>query len=190
MASKILRLLMLASAFAGASCAGVPVGTARQPVANPIFVSSSNQELVTERAVDVLHKYNFEVDSTNQLEGTIASQYKVGSSVVEPWHKESVGLANRLESTLQSIRRKVLIHLTPVESGYLLSVEALKEIEDLTGPAALTAGGSTFQDNNSSLQRDLNLVVGQSAPSGWIPLGRDPSLEQDMLRRLQTAYSR
>ncbi len=38
--------------------------------------------------------------------------------------------------------------------------------------------------------RDLNLVVGQSAPSGWIPVGRDPAVEQRILASLQLAYSR
>src|SRR5262245_22515902 len=95
LAFKLLRLFALGSALAGASCASVPTWNARAAVENPIFVSSSNQELVTERAVDILHKYNFEVDSTNQLEGTIATQYKVGSGLLEPWHKESVGCDNR-----------------------------------------------------------------------------------------------
>ncbi len=90
-----------------------------------------NSELVVnERAMDVLHHYNFEVDTNNQLEGTLSTQYKVGSGILEPWHRESVGMANRLESTAQPIRRKVLIHFVRVEGGYLVSVEALKEIED------------------------------------------------------------
>jgi hypothetical protein len=189
-----LRRLAFGLVLISASCAVMSPETARAPLANPMFVTANsadpNAELtVSERVVDVLHKYNFEVDSTNQLERTIATQYKVGSSVLEPWHKESVGCDNRLESTFQSIRRKALVHLVPVDGGYLVSIEAFKEIEDLTGPAANTAGGATFLDNYP-LQRDLNLVVGQSSPSGWIPLGRDLALEQDMIRRLQGAFSR
>ncbi len=150
-----------------------PGEMASGPVANPIFVAvnSGNPEsdlFVSERAADVMAKYNFEIDTTNQLEGTIATQYKVGSGILEPWHRESVGLENRLESTFQPIRRKVLVHFVRVEGGYLVSVEALKEIEDLTSPTPNSPGGSTFPQNYP-LRRDLNLVLGQASPSGWIP---------------------
>ena len=64
-------------------------------IANPIFVAanSGNPEsdlFVSERAADVLARYNFEIDISNQVEGTIATQYKVGSGILEPWHRESV----------------------------------------------------------------------------------------------------
>ena len=109
------------------------------PIANPIFVAanSGNPEsdlFVSERTADVLAKYNFEIDTTNQLEGTIATQYRVGSSIAEPWHRDSVGFDNRLESTFQPIRRKVLVHFVRVEGGYLVSVEALKEQEASPAP--------------------------------------------------------
>jgi hypothetical protein len=193
----LLPLALVVCALA-ASCSSVP--TAGQPgwVANappqtpPLFVASAtdpNAELaINERAMDVLHHYNFEVDTNNQLEGTLSTQYKVGSGILEPWHRESVGMANRLESTAQPIRRKVLIHFVRVEGGYLVSVEALKEIEDLASPTPNSPGNSTFRDTYP-LQRDLNLVVGQSTPSGWIPRGHDLALEQDMLARLRNAYA-
>jgi hypothetical protein len=204
MAGKLFRLLILCVAVAAPSCASVPptatappgyasTGTATGPIANPIFVAanSGNPEsdlFVSERAADVLARYNFEIDTTNQLEGTIATQYKTGSSIIEPWHRETVGLHNRLESTFQSIRRKVLIHFVRVEGGYLVTVEALKEIEDVTAPTPNSPGGSTFSPNYP-LRRDLDQVLGQASPPGWIPLGRDVTLEQDMLCRLQAAYA-
>ncbi len=202
MSGKLHHVLILGIAVAASSCAAMqPTSTAPHgyastaangPIANPIFVAanSGNPEsdlFVSERAADVLARYNFEIDTTNQVEGTIATQYKVGSGVLEPWHHESVGLGNRLESTFQSIRRKVLVHFVRVEGGYLVTVEALKEIEDLTAPTPNSPGGSTFSPNYP-LRRDLNQVLGQAAPPGWIPLGRDVALEQNMLCRLQAAY--
>jgi hypothetical protein len=204
MAGKLFRHLILGIAVAASSCTAVPTtptappgtaatGAANGAIANPIFVAanSGNPEsdlFVSERAADVLARYNFEIDISNQVEGTIATQYKVGSSIFEPWHRESVGLDNRLESTFQSIRRKVLVHFVRVEGGYLVSVEALKEIEDLTAPSPNSPGGSTFSPNYP-LRRDLNQVLGQASPPGWIPLGRDSALEQNMLCRLQAAYA-
>lgn len=194
MSGKLLRWFSLGLVFTGLSCATIPPwNTARGPAPNPIFVAANttdpNSELaVTERVADVLARYNFEIDTANQVEGTIATRYKVGASVLEPWQKDSVGTANRCESTLQPIRRKVLVHVVRAQGGFLVSVEALKELEDMTSVSPNSAGGSTFIEDYP-LRRDLNLVVGQASPSGWIPLGHDLALEQDMLCRLQSAYA-
>jgi hypothetical protein len=173
---------------AGSGCAA-PRSAVLAPANNPMFVPVAHEEVVWERTVDMLHDYGFEVARENKLDGMIETQYKVGSGFLEPWHHDSVGHDNRLESTLQSIRRRVAVHITPADGGFLVSIEAFKELEDLPGIAANSAGGATFQEA-TPLKRDLNLVVGQSTPSGWLVVGRDPALEHDMLSRLQTSFSR
>lgn len=154
---------------------------------NPIFVPVPQDEIVWERTVDVIHAYHFPIARENRLDGIIETGYFTGSGVLEPWHPDSVGLAERLESSFQSIRRRMIVSVTPAEGGYLIGVEAFKELEDLPGEAALTPGGATFQEH-SPLQRDLDLVLGQSTPSGWILLGRDPNLEAAVLRTLQSQF--
>jgi len=69
-----------------------------------------------------------------------------------------------------------------------VSVAVYKELEDLPGVAANSAGAATFSES-TPLDRDLNPVVGQSTPSIWIPVGRDPELEQSLLQRLKVVYS-
>lgn len=162
---------------------------APRPVAQPLFVSSANQDAVWERTVNVLHEYPFRLRREDRLDGVIETEYKTGSNLFEPWHKDSVGGYQKLESTLQSIRRRVVVNIAPAEGGFYINVEAYKELEDLVGLAANSAGGATFQES-TPLQRDLNLVVGQTTPSGWIPQGRDFALEQDIMQRLHRAFSR
>lgn len=140
-----------------------------------------------ERTVDAIHDFKFPIVHESKIDLVMETGYVVGSSVFEPWNHDSVGFDNRLESTLQSIRRRALIRLTPAQGGYFVSVEAYKEKEDVRAPVANSAGGASFQVNQP-LQRDLNLVVGQAAPSGWILLGRDPALEQAMLSRIQSRF--
>ena len=153
-------------------------------VSNPVFLPANSQHSAWERTVDALHDFHFPIARENRLDGVIETDYRVGSNVLEPWHGDSVGVYNRMESTLQSIRRKVRVDLTPVEGGYLVGVEAFKEQEDLLGVAENTAGAATFR-KNTPLERDLNVVVGQSSPSGWISLGRDADLEQAILAEMQ-----
>ena len=156
---------------------------------NTVFVSADNFEAVWERTVDVIHDYRFPIRRENKLDGIIETEYKVGASVLEPWHRDSVGIDARLVSTLQSIRRRMFVSVTPADGGFLVSVEAFQEIEDVVGQPTNTAGSATFQDS-SPLQRELSLVGERSRPSGWVPQGRDIRLEQATLARLQKAFSR
>lgn len=158
----------------------------RPPVTNPVFVRANNPEDAWERTVDVVHDYLFEIERENKLGGVIETRYKTGSNVLEQWHPDTVGTANRLESTFQSIRRKAYVRFTPAPGGFLVGVEAVKELEDVPRAAGF-AGGATFLDN-SALQRDLNPVVGQATPSGWISKGRDMALEQAMLRSINRRF--
>ena len=176
-------VMLFAMVFSGC----VSMDASGPPVANPVFVRANNPEEAWERTVDVVHDYLFEIERENKLGGVIETRYKTGSSVLEPWHPDAVGKVNRLESTLQSIRRKAFIHFTPTDGGYLVGVEAIKELEDVPR-AANFAGGATFLDN-SAQQRDLKPVVGQATPSGWIDKGRDAELEQAMLRTINRRFS-
>ena len=83
----------------------------------------------------------------------------------------------------------MFVSVTPADGGFLVSVEAFQEIEDVVGQPTNTAGSATFQDN-SPLQRELSVVGERSRPSGWVPQGRDIRLEQATLARLQKAFSR
>jgi hypothetical protein len=166
----------------------------RPPVVagNPIFIPAGNEDAVWERTVDVVHDY-FDIARENRIVGSqpglIETRYKIGASILEPWHRDSRGLRNRAESTLQSIRRMARISVAPAQGGYFVGVEVFKEIEDLPGIANNTAGGATFHQANP-LRRDLDLVTGQMSPSGWVSLGRDDVLEADMIGRLQSAFTR
>lgn len=168
-------------------CAGGPQ-QASQQTGNPLFVRAQNEEDAWETTVDVVHDYLFEIERESRIDGVIETKFKTGAGVLEPWHRDSADGYSRWESTLQSIRRKAYISVTPAQGGYFVSVEAFKEIEDVAG-AANFAGGATFQDH-TPLQRDLDLVVGQSSPSGWIPRGRDAALERSMLQSIQNAFNR
>jgi hypothetical protein len=176
--------VFLLMALASTGC--VSLDAHGPPVANPVFVRANNSEEAWERTVDVVHDYLFEIERENKLGGVIETRYKTGASVQEPWHPDSVGVANRLEGTFQSIRRKAYVHFTPAPGGYLVGIEAVKELEDVPR-AANFVGGATFLDN-SALQRDLNPVVGQATPSGWINRGRDVALEQAMLRSINRRF--
>lgn len=158
---------------------------------NPLFVATSNEDYVWERMVETLEDFQLPIHRENRQSRVIETEYKVGASVFEPWHKDSVGFSNRLESTLQSVRRRVVMTMIPSDepTGYSVNVVAYKEFEDLPGIAANSPGGATFLESKP-LDRDLNQVVGQSAPSGWMWAGRDYQLEQSIVGQLSFLLTR
>lgn len=157
---------------------------------NPALIPISNQEFVWNRVVDVVDDY-FEVDREEPVklvgdvltEGFLETRPQPGATYLEPWRDDSVGSFNRLQSTLQSIRRRAVVRVIPEQGGFLVEVTVFKELEDLPKPVHESAGDATFRYDNS-IQR-YREPVGEVVPTvGWIPLGRDTALEQRILGQL------
>jgi hypothetical protein len=66
----------------------------------------------------------------------------------------------------------------------LIDVYVLKELEDLDKPEHATAGGATLR-HDGTLVRQEGAAGRYSVTLGWIPLGRDLTLEQQILADLQ-----
>jgi hypothetical protein len=178
---------------------GPPAGPQNYAVIPPL-----DAELVWTKMVDVADDY-FKVQSEQRVvfaagvptEGRIDTFPQTGATVLEPWRGDSVGWNERWESTLQSIRRLGTMRLIPDPAGWRVEVVVNKELEYLSRPMRATAGGASFR-NDDSLYRygtplptlgqqvgDQPRPVAAPTPSaGWIPLGRDPLLEQRMLGKL------
>lgn len=172
-----------------ALCGGMGCAMSRPMTAcEPLFIPTDNQRAVWEQTVEVVHEY-FEIASENQEAGVIEFQPKVGAGVLEPWHKDSYGLENRVESTLQSIRRRGVVNITQTDGGHLVNVEVYKELEDVPGGGGSSAGDATFQQTNP-IRRDLELVGDRATAPGWLSRGRDYILEQEMMLALRRRFSR
>ncbi len=181
---------LLLGMIAAAGCLSGTLPSRTLQGANAIQVPVERYDLIWERAVAVLNNYHFIIARESKLEGMIETQYRAGANLLEPWHHDSVGYGNRLESTLQSIRRRVVVTFQNTADNMLIvSVRVDKEIEDVPGLAANYEGGATFRDSNP-LQRDLDQVIGQTGPSRWLSRGTDPALEVELLSQIRHAVLR
>lgn len=188
-----MRCMLAAGLLALAGCTAgplpyAPVPAATQPyLQNPVLLPGSNHELVWEVVVDVVDDY-FEIEQeepvrllgSHIIDGRIDTWPKTGATAFEPWHRDSADSYERLESTLQSIRRYAQVRVMPRETGFLVEVAVFKELEDVERPVRSTAGAATFH-NDTSLTRIVNPVGEQPVREGWINLGRDLALEQRIL---------
>jgi hypothetical protein len=196
-----LKSGFLLTLFAAGGCASMdsPLGGLFDPLAapklieNPLLVPYSNPDVVWNQVVDVVDDY-FVIAQEQPVrtaeyvtEGQLLTRPLVGATIFEPWHGDSANAYERLESTLQSIRRTAKVQVTPDPRGFLVRVMVLKEVEDLAQVSPGT-GAANFR-NDTSLER-FPVVEGEHPTDlGWVPLGNDVALEQEILAKLQGRFA-
>jgi hypothetical protein len=186
-----LQLLALLGLCSSLGCILPRIRQAALPApTNPLVIRAQSEDVMWERTIDVLHDYHFNVERENRVARVIETAPRIGSNLFEPWHRDSVGLPSRLESTLQSIRRRVVVTFIPSDApgAFLVNVQAIKEQLDANGQGVGSAGGATFLESEP-LTIDLDPVLGSSTTAGFISLGRDANLEQALLHSLRIAYA-
>jgi hypothetical protein len=114
-------------------------------------------------------------------EGRIETAPQDGATVLEPHRLDSVGTFNRWESTFQSIRRRAILRIIPDANGYLIDCVVEKEMEDLPKPEKATVGPASFGSEQTLPSKRLEELTRTHTSPRWIPLGRDPALEQRLL---------
>jgi hypothetical protein len=160
------------------------------PQPNPLLVPGTNRELLAEQVADVVDDY-FRVDREERptqigdylTEGRIETLPEVSATCFEPWRHDTATHYERLESTLQSMRRRATVRMIPDPGGYLVEVQVYKELEDVLQPEHATAGAATFR-YDTALERYATPVPVGGYTEGWIPQGRDYALEQQMLAQI------
>jgi hypothetical protein len=163
------------------------VSNARLVSENPVIIPSADFETVWKAAVIAVDEY-FEISTEDRAQRKIVTNPKVGATLLEPWEGDSVGFHERLESTLQTIRRfaTVTVEPAPTGDGWAVRVEVRKELEDLVQPDRQAIGRAVF-NNQFPLNRSREVVGPVQVPLYWIPRGRDPKLEQIILIKIRQA---
>ncbi len=188
-------------AFVVLSCTGCQAfrsfsGLENQPipaaeVANPLAVPMLDRWLVMEQISDELDNY-FRIFREERIrmhdgilsEGRIETHPKIGSTLLEPWRRDSLIGFERLHATLQTVRRFAKVRVVPTGDHYLVDLQVFKELEDLEQPVGAGVTGTIFR-HDSSLDIDQRLPQLTQNNRGWIPLGRDVLLEQQILKNIQ-----
>jgi hypothetical protein len=181
-----LSLLLAVGGCAASSCPSPPL-----PFENPIHVPPAPPDFMWEQIVDVLDDY-FEINhevrgrqlGTVSTVGRIETFPAIGSTLFEPWKGDSATAYDRLECTLQSIRRRAVVQVIPTDDGgALVDVVVYKELEDLPQPEGAPTASAVFRFD-TALQRFSEPVGSQAVPLGWIGKGRDADLEQKIIGQL------
>lgn len=175
---------------APAGPASAPPQNPGTPAANPLRVTGVEREFFWNQLIDTVDDY-FRIESERRVqtiggvvtEGQVETHYLTGATALEPWLWDSASDFELAHATLQSLRRRASIRVVPVGTGYDVHVTVLKELEDVDYPAEATPGSSSPRLNISLGRTDRRFSPGQLT-LGWIGLGRDTALEQEILREL------
>lgn len=155
---------------------------------NPILVTPADSgpeayAAVFEHTLDVLDDY-FEIAYANRYDGRIETVPRVAPGVEQFWKPGSPDLGERVLMTLQSYRHRCFVLIEPAPAGgYLVTVNALRELEDLPRPTR-TSDTAVFR-NEPSVERQFEVIDPTVLTTGWIPKGRDVPLEQELIRRIR-----
>ncbi len=163
----------------------------QQALANPLLVPTHDRELLWNQLIDELDDY-FQIDREQRvvevggvlMEGRVETFPRIGSTVLEPWRRDSTPGFEKLHATLQSIRRQATVRVIPQQNGFLVEVVVRKELEDVNQPERATVGTHTLRHDGSLLRSERGRDDGPMT-LGWITLGRDVSLEQQILFELK-----
>lgn len=161
-------------------------------VPNPLTVQGVNPEFLWEQLADMTDDY-FSIASEQRVqnlgglltEGKIETRYLPGATYLEPWQLDSSSTEERLLATLQSIRRRATIRVVPTNGAFQVHLVVDRDLEDVDQSAS-SLPGSSVPRHDGSLMRMLDTPEKGPQTLGWIPLGRDYALEQEMLRELNS----
>jgi len=160
---------------------------------NPMYVPLSDREFLWNQLVDTMDDY-FEIAQEERVrlvggvltEGRIETHPQPGATAFEPWRRDSSPGFERRLATLQSIRRRAVVHVRPQEDGgYLVDVAVYKELEELTQPEFSIASLDGLR-HDGTLERPSAEQHFGAVTIDWIPIGRDMALEQRILAQLRS----
>lgn len=170
------------------------------PVSNPLLIDACDRQMAMDQVADEIDNYfpirrqqNIQLVDNVFTEGWIETHPRIGSSLFEPWAKDSTpGYEKRL-ATLQTIRRWAKVRVIPDAAGYIVDVKVYKEMEDRNPPDHSVVNGAMQRHDNaldSYSDRSVSLNIRDDNQLKWFPIGRDLELEQKILRNLQSRLCR
>ncbi len=188
---KLLGLVVLVGSTAVTGCGQLAYrfnhSVPAEFMPNPLELPPQPDQFVWSQVIDTVDDY-FRIAREQPvqnsdgivLDGRLETAYQIGASYLEPWRKDSTAGFERLQSSLQSIRRRAIVTVRPQGAGYMLEVIVQKDLED-TDRSQYATEIPTVQRHDGTIVRRNETFDQNPETLGWIPLGRDTSLEQAIL---------
>lgn len=163
---------------------------------NPMQIAYHDHEQLWATIYDVMNGH-FEVAKSDPVrkydqiltEGRMTTKPKIAPSLMEPWHCDSGSLAQRCDSTLQTIRHRAEVRVRPTPDGFAIEMHVYKELENLAKPdlASVSTANLRYDAATNPLTSRIDALPGVG---GWQLIGRDYQLEEKLLREIRDKLDR
>ena len=185
------KYTLMTCALMAAGCTQQNSAPPRVKVQDSALYVESDQGIgkadLMELAEDVLARMYFTIDKADTNSGLIRTRPLPGAQFFEFWRSDNVGTDNTLAANLHTIRRTVTLDIS--QQGRELCIGCNVQAQRLSLPERQANSSARvygmFSQSSSSLQR-LKLNPEQKKDMAWIDLGRDPRLEAEILKRIET----
>jgi hypothetical protein len=176
--NKLLTCLLL---FWLAGCAQNKYTNTIEQLCPP--AANKTAEMTT--AEQVLSEMHFHIEKFDVNAGYIRTAPLPGAQSFEFWRADNVGLFNRTEADMQSIRRAVEISIS--EEAGQLCINCRATTQRLSLPQSqIATDQQTVMANQKRDVKMLKLSHEQKATPTWTDLGRDNQLETEILKRIES----
>lgn len=178
------KRLML-SVLGGLLFAGCAVEQHVSTVDN-ICISGSDTAAAMKASETVLSKMQFSIDKTDAALGVIITRPLEGAQFFEFWRSDNTGSFNKTEANVHTIRRTAQVNITQQDGKTCIACSVNTERLSLPEQRISSTGRTyaLFSKSRPSMQR-LVLHPEQKAEMTWVKIGRDNSLETEILKRIE-----
>lgn len=169
---------------------------------NPVEIDVREYDRMFQASVDVLREYGFRVNRQDRRFGRVTTHPLNSPTIFEPWRAYNTTAEQMWQSTFTNMQRTVTVFIEPKSpdskpdgagetqrptrnskpeiEAYSLRVEVLLENHQLPTRRMIPAqGGRMFSSLSEVPQRWQGRGIESSY---WLPIGRDPYLEDRLIR--------
>src|SRR5262249_34496267 len=150
----------------------------------PLGASQTSYRKVFEQVIDVVDDY-FDIAESNMYAGLIRTHPRVAPGLEQFFKPGSPDFDQRLLATLQSIRHYAVVKIDgPRDGGYGVDVKVFNERENVGPPLRAPAGAAAFR-SDPTVDGQYEVIEEMPHSGGWIPIGEDVKMEQEILARIK-----
>lgn len=134
---------------------------------------------------DVLRRQHLRLDRVDPTTGTITTLPEISQHWFEFWRKDVANFHDYCEATLNPIRRWVEVEVQRGDSGDWDAVSVVVHKQRLSAPdRQFNNSAAAYQFFGEMLPSTTGAPHVTSKDDRWIDLGRDPAMEDYLLRKI------
>lgn len=156
--------------------------TSNHPIS---VIDAPQQDALWDATQDVLRRHGLPLDRVDRVAGVMTTFPVTSQHWFEVWRKDVATFRDVMESSMNPIRRWVAVTFAKDDNEAWTEVAVVVHKERLSSPdRQFNSSGSAYQYFSGNLPSTTGQFRVTTADDRWLDLGRDPAMEDRLLRRI------